>query len=129
MEGLASALRAGVMPAGGGAEGDGALVVTVLAVPGCANGPLLDERLTVAAPGVRVVRRVVGDEGEAAALGMRGSPTLLVDGVDPFATGHEPFSVSCRLYRQGDGSVAGAPPVEALRRVLAGGGAGEAGDG
>lgn len=108
-------------------EGGRAVVVTVLAVPGCVNGPLLEKRLRAAAPGVRVVRRVVGDEGEAAALGMRGSPTLLVDGVDPFATGHEPFSVSCRLYRQEDGSVAGAPPVAALRRVLAGGGEGSDG--
>jgi hypothetical protein len=106
------------------------VVVTVLAVPGCANAPLVDERLKVAAaglPGVRVVRRVVGDEREAAALGMRGSPTLLVDGADPFGTGHEPFSVSCRLYRQADGSVAGAPPVAALRAVLAGGGEGSDG--
>jgi hypothetical protein len=97
------------------------VVVTVLTVPGCANSPLLDERLKVAVPGVRVVRRVAGDEREAAALGMRGSPTLLVDGADPFATGHEPFSVSCRLYRQEDGSLAGAPPVAELCRVLAGG--------
>jgi hypothetical protein len=127
MEGLASVLRGRRDGGQGDAEGGRAVVVTVLAVPGCANAPLLDERLKVAAPGVRVVRRVVGDEREAADAGMRGSPTLLMDGVDPFAAGHEPFSVSCRLYRQGDGSVAGTPPVEELRRVLAGGG--EVGDG
>jgi predicted DsbA family dithiol-disulfide isomerase len=96
--------------------------VTVLSVPECPNAPLLEERLAIATAGmagVRVTRRVIHDEQEAAAVGMRGSPTLLIDGVDPFAAAGEPASVSCRLYRQADGSVAGAPSADALRRALA----------
>ena len=95
--------------------------VIVLTVPDCPNARLLDERLAIASAGVtdlRVIRQVIHDEQEAAALGMRGSPTLLIDGADPFAAPGEPVSLSCRLYRQADGTAAGAPPTEALRRAL-----------
>ena len=34
---------------------------------------------------------------------MYGSPTLLIDGVDPFAEPGQPPSMSCRLYRDDDG--------------------------
>ena len=95
--------------------------VTVLAVPGCPHAQLMAERLAAASAGLRQLRiaqRLVADERQAAALGMRGSPTLLVDGADPFAEPGTPASLSCRLYRQADGSLAGAPPVANLRRVL-----------
>lgn len=95
--------------------------LTVLAVPGCPNAALLDQRLAVAAaglPDVTVIRRVVDDEQQAAALGMRGSPTLLIDRADPFASRGQPAGLSCRLYLQADGSLRGAPPVESLRRAL-----------
>ena len=62
--------------------------VTVLTVPHCPNAGLMDERLATAISGlagVRVTRRVVDGEQQAAALGMRGSPTLLIGGTDPFA--------------------------------------------
>ena len=65
---------------------------------------------------VVVIEREVGDAA-ARAMGMRGSPTILVDGRDPFAhDGGEP-SLSCRLYRSADG-VAGAPSVAELVEVL-----------
>jgi hypothetical protein len=74
----------------------------VLAVPGCPNAPELERRLAVVLAGrptVMVTRQVISDAAEAARWGMHGSPTLLVDGQDPFA---EP----------------GAPTVAALGRVL-----------
>ncbi len=95
--------------------------VTVLTVPGCPHAELAEERLATAIAGlagVRVIRRVAADEQEAAALGMRGSPTILIDGTDPFALPGEGPSLSCRLYRQADGSLAGAPSAEALRDAL-----------
>jgi hypothetical protein len=93
----------------------------VLAVAGCPNVALLAKRLAIAAaglPDVTVIRRAVDDERQAAALGMRGSPTLLVDGADPFAAASQPTGLGCRLYRQNDGSLRGAPPVGSLRHVL-----------
>lgn len=49
----------------------------------------------------------------------RGSPTVLVDGHDVFATGDEPIGLSCRLYRTPEGP-AGSPTLEQIRDVLAG---------
>ena len=95
--------------------------LTVLTVPDCPNGPLLEERLAVALAGIpvsSVTRRVIADEREAARWGMRGSPTLLVDGVDPFACEGAPASMSCRIFRDGHGRTEGAPSVPALRRAL-----------
>ncbi|MCQ1579260.1 organomercurial lyase [Streptomyces parvus] len=99
-----------------------ALRITVLTVPDCPNAPLALERITAALDGreadVDLVE--VRDEAEAAGWGMTGSPTVLIDGVDPFAVPGAPASVSCRLYRNEQGRAAGAPSVEALRKVLAG---------
>lgn len=96
----------------------------VLTVPDCPNGPVLEARLaemlTEHFGQVSVTRRVISDEGEAARWGMRGSPTLLIDGVDPFADSSIPASVSCRMYRGPDGVLEGAPSVAALRRALKG---------
>jgi hypothetical protein len=96
--------------------------VTVLAVPGCPHLPVLEERLTEALdglPGVSVSRQVIATEDEAARNGMHGSPTILIDGLDPFAAPGQPASVSCRLYRDRDGRTGGAPSVSQLRRALA----------
>lgn len=92
-----------------------------LTVPDCPNAPLLEQRLTEAlagVPGVAVQRRVIADDTEAARYGMNGSPTLLIDGVDPFAAPSIRASVSCRLYPGEDGRAQGAPSVAGLRRAL-----------
>ncbi|MGH3303756.1 MAG: alkylmercury lyase family protein [Streptosporangiaceae bacterium] len=92
----------------------------VLAVPDCPSAKLLDQRLAMVLQGrrdVTVSRRVVEDLDGAARRGMHGSPTLLVDGIDPLAEpGQEP-SVSCRLYRDG-GRAEGAPSIRQLRRAI-----------
>jgi hypothetical protein len=95
--------------------------VTLLAVPGCPHLPVLEERLAEALdglPGVSVSRQVIATEDEAARSGMHCSPTVLIDGLDPFAEPGQPASVSCRLYRDSDGRSGGAPSVSQLRRAL-----------
>src|SRR6516165_8335205 len=95
--------------------------LTLLTVPACPHAAIFEERLAAALaghPGVVVHRRQVADEREAAEGGMHGSPTLLIDGVDPFAAPGQPASLSCRLYRDATGRAEGAPSVEALRRAL-----------
>ena len=98
--------------------------LTLLTVPGCPNAAAFEERLGLALAGVNnpaaiVRRREVADEREAAQAGMHGSPTLLVNGVDPFAEPGQAPALSCRLYRDAAGRASGAPPVEALRQALA----------
>lgn len=96
--------------------------IEILTVPGCPNRLLAVERVgaALAAVGrndVAVVQREAGDAIQARRIGLCGSPTILVDGHDPFAGGGLEPSVSCRLYRDGD-AVAGAPSVEQLSAVL-----------
>ncbi|MGW1884941.1 organomercurial lyase [Streptomyces sp. NPDC001970] len=94
--------------------------ITVLTVPDCPNAPVIEERIARAAAGrsVKVELVEVADQEQAARLGMTGSPTVLIDGVDPFAVPGAPASLSCRLYRGADGRVEGAPSVVELRHVL-----------
>jgi len=95
------------------------LSLVVLHVPDCPNlSPMLDRlRQVTDAP---MTTREVRTDAEAAQLGMAGSPTLLVDGVDPFAEpGRCERGVSCRLYRDEQGVVVPAPSVDQLRDALA----------
>jgi hypothetical protein len=96
--------------------------LTLLTVPDCPSAAAFEESLAAALaghPGAVVRRREVADEREAADAGMHGSPTLLINGVDPFAPPGQAPSLSCRLYRDAAGQIAGAPPVQTLRQALA----------
>ncbi len=93
----------------------------ILHVPECPNVALLEARLSqvlAGQDGIAVTHRELGTIEEAAAAGMTGSPTLLVDGVDPFSVpGQEP-SLSCRLYRTPNGPVEGAPTPADMQAAL-----------
>jgi hypothetical protein len=96
----------------------------LLTVPDCPNAAAFEERLAAALashPGAAVRRRVIMSELEAAEAGMHGSPTLLIDGTDPFAAPRQPPSLSCRLYRDAAGRTEAVPSVQELRRVLSAG--------
>ena len=96
-------------------------MLTVLAVVDCPNAPVLEERLAGIVGGradVAVSRQMISSEDEAARWGMHGSPTLLIDGSDPFAEPGQPTGVSCRLYRGADGRVSGAPSAAQLQQVI-----------
>ena len=95
--------------------------LTVLAVPGCPNAPVLKDRLAAVLggrAGVSVSHQAISDEDEAARWRMRGSPTLLIDGVDPFAGPGKPSGMSCRLYRDDAGRTSGAPSAGQLRHAI-----------
>jgi hypothetical protein len=75
--------------------------VTLLFFPDCPNWRLADERLreALARAGrddVRVQHRQVTTAEHAEAAGFRGSPTVLIDGLDPFADPDAPAGLSCR---------------------------------
>ena len=93
--------------------------ITVLAVPDCPNAPVAVGRITAALAGrpasVELVE--VTGEAEAARLGMTGSPTILLDGVDPFAGAGAVPGVSCRIYRGSD-AAEGAPSMQDLTAAL-----------
>jgi len=98
--------------------------LTLLTVPDCPNAAAFEESLAAALsgrPGAVVRCRVITGEREAAEAGMHGSPTLLVNGADPFAAPGKPPSLSCRLYRDAAGRTGAVPSVQELRRVLSAG--------
>ena len=97
----------------------------LLHVPGCPNVALFEQRLHQVLgeepAGIELIHREVRTWEAATAAGMSGSPTLLVDGDDPFAEPGSSPSLSCRLYTDEHGRFDGAPSPTALRRVLADG--------
>lgn len=96
----------------------------VLHVPDCPNAAALATRLDELLAGRRdivIEQREINDEAEAAARRMAGSPTLLIDGSDPFAAPGQSPSLSCRLYIDEAGDVAGAPSLAQLRSALTSG--------
>jgi hypothetical protein len=93
--------------------------VTLLFFDGCPNWQLADARLATLADelGFEIERCHVETEEDAQRWQFRGSPTVLIDGRDVFATGDEPIGLSCRVYSTEHGLV-GAPTVEQLRDVI-----------
>lgn len=85
----------------------------------CPNWEVAADRLDVVAArrGLVVERRIVATAEEAQAARFGGSPTILIDGRDPFASGNAPFGLTCRLYATPDG-LAGSPTIEQLEAAL-----------
>ena len=66
---------------------------------------------------VAVRYQLVRSAEEAERAGFRGSPTILINGRDPFASPGDPVALACRIYRTPNG-VEPAPTVEQLRAAL-----------
>ncbi len=94
--------------------------IMVLHVRDCPSVTPLLERLLVAADlaGVSITTtlRVVESESEARVIAFAGSPTILIDGTDPFAS-EGVTSFGCRLYESG-GQLDGAPSMSQLTAAL-----------
>lgn len=94
--------------------------IEVLFVPDCPNLERVRRRLRDALDRAHIDAAVreteVATPGGAARLGMKGSPTILIDGHDPFAAPGGP-SLSCRLYAV-EGTLDGAPSVDQLVAAL-----------
>ena len=94
--------------------------ITLLYFEECPNWKVVDERLGVLARelgDITVTRHRVETTEEADRTGFRGSPSIVVDGVDVFAGPGSAVGLSCRMYRTPDG-YDGAPTLEQLRAVL-----------
>jgi Alkylmercury lyase len=94
------------------------VTLEVLHVPGCPNVAPMLERLREATD-LPVTTREITTEVEAATAGMTGSPTLLINGWDPFPTSDGcDCGVACRIYRDQHGRAVPAPSVAQLRDAL-----------
>ena len=94
--------------------------IQILYVPDCPNlaaaRSCVQEALRDAGLDAIVEEIEVASLEDANRFGMHGSPTILVDGHDPFAAA-DGASLSCRLYRSEAGT-GGAPTVAQLTAVL-----------
>lgn len=96
--------------------------VTLLYFDDCPNWIETDQhlaKLQAELPGLEVARQLIETPEEADQHGFRGSPSILVDGVDPFSDPDAPVGLSCRIYSTPSGP-AGSPTLDQLRAALTG---------
>jgi hypothetical protein len=96
--------------------------LTVRYLDGCPNWRIAEARLWTALERLgmtpsRVTRERVDTPEAADRLGFRGSPTILIDGDDPFADDAAPAGLSCRMY-QTEAGPDGAPSAAQLAAAL-----------
>lgn len=95
--------------------------VRLLYFDGCPNwleaAQRLHQALRQAGVTGTVERINVSSPEDAERLSFRGSPTVLVGGLDPFADPSAPVGLSCRVYQTPEG-LRGSPTVEQLVQVL-----------
>ena len=97
--------------------------VALLYFDGCPNWRTAEDRLRRALAHVgradaEIEYRTVRTHEEAAETQFGGSPTILIDGVDPFADPDGAVGLCCRVYSTSEG-LSGAPDVAQLTGALA----------
>lgn len=88
---------------------------------GCPHADTAYEQLTDATagrPDIRLTRRLVATPDEAERHQLHGSPTILIDGLDPFAEPDAPATWACRIYDTETGR-AGSPSPTMIRDAIA----------
>lgn len=96
--------------------------ITIQYFDGCPHWRLADQRVRhvlrdLSRADVTLQYQTIDTPEAAEQARFRGSPTILIDGRDPFAGEGQPIGLSCRVYETEDGAQ-GAPSEAALRRLL-----------
>lgn len=97
--------------------------ITLQYFDGCPHWKIADERLAVLAterPDLRITHQQVETVEDAESVAFHGSPTVLVDGIDPFEHSEGSVGLACRIYQTPEGS-AGFPSLEQLRQAVGNG--------
>src|SRR5256885_1385122 len=86
--------------------------ITIQYFDGCPHWKLADERVRhvlgdFSSDDVTLEYQFIDSPETADQLGFHGSPTILIDGLDPFITGVEQVGMTCRVFRTEDGVEAG----------------------
>ncbi|MEW1996914.1 hypothetical protein ACFWFH_32835 [Streptomyces coelicoflavus] len=98
--------------------------IEIVVVPDCPHETPAAERLRAVLDDLGLYDttftiRTVADQAEAERTGFTGSPSILIDGRDPFAEPDRPAGLTCRVYRTPAGP-AGLPTTDQLRQALTG---------
>jgi hypothetical protein len=94
--------------------------VTLQYFEGCPNWKYTEAHIeALEAEGFDLIfeRQLIESLEKAEEVGFRGSPTVLIDGIDPFADPDAPVGLACRVYKT-DGGYAGSPSLTQLRTAL-----------
>lgn len=97
--------------------------VTLLYFDDCPNWKVAAGHLQLLAsefPGIEITRLEVTTPEDAERLRFRGSPSIVIDGVDVFSDAEAPVGLSCRVYQTPDGP-SGSPTLAQLREAISGG--------
>lgn len=88
---------------------------------GCPHWHTLEDRLKALEGEIAfdLVHEIVDTPEKAERTRFVGSPTVLIDGRDPFAEPGAPVGLSCRIFTTPDGP-AGTPTIEQLRMAMTG---------
>ena len=62
--------------------------------------------------------REIETDADAEQAGFRGSPTILIDGVDFAGAAEGEIGLGCRVYRRRDGRISPTPDPDDLREAL-----------
>jgi alkylmercury lyase len=111
------------LPAGWKVHHRSGMDITIVHVSDCPHVDLAQQRIAAALAQLgmdaAIQLQLVTSEHEAVAAGCHGSPTVLIDGRDPFDQAAGTVGLACRIYRTEagtDGAPSVADLVEALRR-------------
>ncbi len=88
----------------------------------CPNWKIADDRVAEALHEVGIEKalvtyRQVTSTDQANAIEFRGSPTIVINGVDPFATPGDAIGLACRMFRTEHG-IEGSPSIAQIRKAL-----------
>jgi len=87
----------------------------------CPNWKVADRRIreviTTLSLNADYSHQLVNSPDEAEKYGFHGSPSILIDGIDPFATEVTKVGYACRIYMT-DAGPAEAPTIEQLTAAL-----------
>ena len=94
--------------------------ITLQYFEGCPNWKETDahlEALRREGLDIVVARQLIETPEAAAEAGFRGSPTVLINGADPFSDPGAPVGLACRVYRTDEGH-SGSPSPDQLRQAI-----------
>jgi len=97
------------------------VTVTLQYFDGCPNWQDMERDVRAAAERIgadlHIDLQKIETQEDAEALSFRGSPTIVLDGQDPFSEPGAPVGLTCRVYNDGD-RFSGSPGVAALEDAL-----------
>ncbi len=91
--------------------------IVIRHITDCPGLGLLQQRLAGLAAEDEVALELIATPDDAARIDFYGSPTILIDGTDPFPIAASSPGLSCRLYRTEHGAEL-APSASQLRKAL-----------